>query len=454
MNSDHGLAIRSFQDSGPAAAYSVTGRRSAARQWLLGPLAGTVACNIGLSAAGLLSGVVLARYLGPDARGELAAAILWPNLLLIVGDLGLGFAFAYYIAKEPGASGKCSTLALTAGLSVGTLLCLIGLFLLRYAASLTPATIAALRVTMPSIPAMITTGYLNYLLLGSGHIAAYNTIRIVGGIAYPFSVLTLASFHKLSVSSGAWAFLVSQAVGIGVALFVALRFFKFAPEIDPKLTARVFSYGVMAYLSSIAGQTSLRLDQMLMTIFLSPAELGRYVVASAIGSGFGPWFSALAVLVLQRTARVEGRGAAAVAMRQTRFGACVAVPLAALLCPLLPWLVPRVFGPAFRGAVLPAQVLLAATIFQGLNAVLGNALLGLGRPKSSMIAQVAGLAAVALFLAALLRTLGGLGAAISAVAASAIVFGLQMWMLRRVSNDLDCRPVALEPIAQPVGAAK
>src|ERR1035437_8828361 len=67
---------------------------------LLDGLGGTVICNLLILFCGILSGVTLARSLGPGGRGELATAFLWPNVLMLFGDLGLGFAFSYFVARE------------------------------------------------------------------------------------------------------------------------------------------------------------------------------------------------------------------------------------------------------------------------------------------------------------------------------------------------------------------
>jgi O-antigen/teichoic acid export membrane protein len=364
----------------------------------------------------------------------LAAAVLWPTIILILGDLGLGFAFAYYIAKEPASAGKLITLALATGSLIGTGLATAAYAVLLHVPSLTIATKIALRMTMPSVPAMLISGYLAYLLLGGGHLAAHNLIRVAGALTYPIVTLTLVLSHRMSVSSAAAGFLAAQTLTLVLAASLGIFHYRPLWTLDASLIRRVFTYGALAYLSSVAAQTSLRLDQMLMTIFLSPGELGQYVVAAAVGNGMGPWFSALAVIVLQHTARSEGTSAIAAAERQVKLGASVAIPMVLLLCPALPWLLPFVFGTEFRAAVLPAQVLLVAAVFQGMNAVLGNGLRGLGRPKSPMFAQAAGLLVSAALLAALLRPFRGLGAAISAVCASGMVLALQWWMLNRAKR--------------------
>src|SRR5215472_14839978 len=48
-----------------------------------------------LTLLGFVSSVLIARNLGPDGRGKLAAAVLWPTWICLIISLGLPHAFAY-----------------------------------------------------------------------------------------------------------------------------------------------------------------------------------------------------------------------------------------------------------------------------------------------------------------------------------------------------------------------
>src|SRR5579862_1864553 len=89
-------------------------------------LSGSTVCNGIVLLAGVGSGVTLARSLGPAGRGELAAALLWPNILMLFGEMGLGFAFAYYVAKWREKLDELWAMSLIAGLAFGGVLALAG----------------------------------------------------------------------------------------------------------------------------------------------------------------------------------------------------------------------------------------------------------------------------------------------------------------------------------------
>src|SRR5919201_2377787 len=60
-------------------------------------LLGTAAVQL----LGVLTGILLARTLGPAGRGAFAAMVLWPTVTVTAGDFGLANALAFYSAKEP-----------------------------------------------------------------------------------------------------------------------------------------------------------------------------------------------------------------------------------------------------------------------------------------------------------------------------------------------------------------
>src|SRR3990172_9028420 len=62
----------------------------------------TVAANGAILLLGVLSGVLAARLLGPETRGELTVIILWPSAVVyILGSLGLHDATTYFAARHP-----------------------------------------------------------------------------------------------------------------------------------------------------------------------------------------------------------------------------------------------------------------------------------------------------------------------------------------------------------------
>ncbi len=66
-----------------------------------GAIARTACFNAATAAAAALSGVIVARTVGPTVRGEYAAVIAWFGVLLLLGEMGQSAAVCFYVARDP-----------------------------------------------------------------------------------------------------------------------------------------------------------------------------------------------------------------------------------------------------------------------------------------------------------------------------------------------------------------
>src|SRR6266851_3508043 len=76
----------------------------------------SAAVNVLLAILALVTGVLAARLLGPQGRGELVAIQTWPTLIGTLALLGTGESLVYYTAQEPELAGSCLSSAITLSL--------------------------------------------------------------------------------------------------------------------------------------------------------------------------------------------------------------------------------------------------------------------------------------------------------------------------------------------------
>ena len=392
----------------------------------------TIVNGVGIL-AGIATGLILARSLGPGGRGELAAALLWSNIFVLFADLGLGFAFSYLVGTQPNRIGELWTLALLSGGFLGSAALLIGWILVPLlAAHLSLAGHQAMKIALLTVPLILTTGYQAFLFLGVQRIAEYNVIKLATPAANLLTVLTVWGLGWTGVRSYALAYLVTQSVSFIICTLMLFEVLK--PQLCFKIgmVPQLLRYGIKTYFASMAGQANLRLDQAIMSLFLVPDKLGQYVVAVSVSGVLGPFLSALALVILPRTTHAATRQIGAfLTARHVRRAVLYSLPVLALSVVAMPWLLPALFGGRYAPAVISAQVLAVAGLFQGINSILSNSLRGLGRPGLPAIAESGGIVVTGVLLYMLLPVLGILGAAIASLAAYAVVVVLQACFLAR-----------------------
>ena len=137
---------------------------------------------------------------------------------------------------------------------------------------------------------------------------------------------------------------------------------------------------------------NLRLDVAILGALAGPAVLGVYAVASKYAELLRLPGLAVTYVLYPAFAR-QGRAAAtarttALLGRATGLTALAAIPLAAAAGPVLPLL----YGAAFAGATVPALILLAGLLGEGLAGLLTAYLYGIGRPGANSLAMAVGVA--------------------------------------------------------------
>jgi O-antigen/teichoic acid export membrane protein len=107
--------------------------------------------------------------------------------------------------------------------------------------------------------------------------------------------------------------------------------------------------------------------------------------------------------------------------------AAILVPIAAVA----PWLVPAVFGPAYRAAVPLLWILTPGGIFLACGQVVANVLRGLGRQRVVAWAEGVTVVFTIVLLCSLVPVIGVAGAAI----ASTIPYGISLALMIRGLNE-------------------
>ena len=344
------------------------------------------------------------------------------------------------------------------GAIVGAGVAATGLFvLLRWHHGFTHATALAMKVGMLSVPFTLTGGYHAFILLGMGRTRDYTLCRLCTTLGYFLAIAFVAVSGLSGVLSYAIAYAVPQIGSCGIAAAFLWRLARPRWTVDRIAAGRALSYGAKAYVSGLASQANLRLDQLLMSLMLSPKELGQYVVAVGVSGLLLPLFNSVGLVTLPRVLHSNTQHDGTMeALRLLRLTAAWGAPAALALCAGMPWIVSFIFGPAYKPAALPAVILTGGSLLQGLIVIEANALRALNRPGAPAIAELLGLAVTLVMLALLLRPLGIVGAAIASVGAYSVVSIVEFRFLARpgfASRALTDALTATTPEAVPAFGA-
>jgi len=394
----------------------------------------TLVTNSGTSVLGLINAILLSRWLGPAGRGEIAAAFLWPGLLVYLGSMGLIVATVYFSS----ARGADVSLVLNNSILMGFVLAFLagafGLLAMPWLLhSQSPAVVAASRWYLLVIPVSLVSQLGIGVLQGQMRLKAMNWLNTIIPSGYLLGTIVLMGLGKLILINVVTLHLFLN-ITVLICTFVTLARMGIYPGLrtDGGLAKSMLAYGGKLHVGQVSGFANLNLDQGLIAAWLPPAALGLYVVAvSAAGilqmSSVAVQTVAMPAIAREETAETRRKVFARVFSRYWFLSIAMMLALAAVL----PLVIPLVYGDGFRLSVAPAEVLLIAALFFGARTLLSAGAAALGDPWLSSKASLIALPVTVVLLYLLLPVFGLMGAALASVAAYFAEFAVMVYGCHR-----------------------
>jgi O-antigen/teichoic acid export membrane protein len=388
-------------------------------------VAGSILAGVLGQGALVVSGLLVARILGTDDRGNLALFVLFPAVLAQIGSLGLPLATIYQISKDrPGAAGVVRAIwRIAAAQAAGLVLLHFAILAAVFWSDPHRVRDAAL-LTLVSVPATLAQLYGLAILQGQQRFIAFNVLRTLPAAAYAAAVLTLwlAGSGNLEHVTIAW---VATSVAVGATtLFLACSRLTFRTVGRGAASLRgMLRFGLRGLLGSSSPIEVFRLDQAVVGLFLSRGALGLYVVGLAFANL--PRFIAQSVgyVAYPRIASRTDEREARTELWQFFWLAVVLAGAVVIVLELtVGRLIPFFVTSKFAGAVPITRILLAGALFLSARRVLTDGANGLGRPAYGTIAEVSSWIFLVPALAVFTPLLGAKGVALALTVSAGLSF--------------------------------
>ncbi|TMM38269.1 MAG: hypothetical protein E6F99_09570 [Actinobacteria bacterium] len=402
-----------------------------------GLLVGNVAARLGALAALAVATVLVARVGGPSLVGAFTLLRVLPGLAGVLAAAGLPGATPYFLASRSGDPRLRPTLvtltfvgACAAGL--GWLVLSPVLYRVFFHTWRHELVMAASLAAFSQL--FVAVG--KSLLQGGGDMRGANVAIVAEEAAYlPVYVALLPSGRGVGT-----LLLALVAADVIVAWGIAERlrrngFFRGWGRVDLRLAGEVTGYGARGQVGGLLTLLNLRFDVAILGALAGPAVLGVYAVATKYVDLLRLPGLAVNYVLYPKFARGRPGDARAStrAMLPAAAGlnALAAVPLALAAGVVLP----LVYGHAFRGAVVPAWILLAGAIGAGVTGLVGAYLYGVGRPGLNSMAIGVGVIVALVGDLLLIPRYGAVGAATASSASSLITVGVLLVCFAAVRGD-------------------
>jgi O-antigen/teichoic acid export membrane protein len=398
------------------------------RSSVASPLSTSLLTSSAVQGLNVLTGILLARALGPQGRGELTAVLLWPLLLAAVGSLGVTESATYYAARSATPPGTLLGTILALGAAQSAVLVSIGAVVVpAVLSSHSTSTVNSARLFLTVIPFSLLNLYLMGLLNGLQRYGWFQALRllVIAGTATGILICRLAGV--LTVRTAVLVYLASNVLTLAVAAVGIVRSTTGDLGFDRGVLRALLFYGLKSHSSNVPSMLNERIDQLVISIFLAPARLGLYVIAVTMTSVTNLVGTSVSYVALPAIARLESGEERTTAARRfivftLLLSAVVTIPFIFFTGPLITLF----FGQAFHSATNVCRVLLLAAVVLSTTRAVGAILKAINRPLDAGIAETLALAVTAAALATLLPTLGIMGAGVASLLAYLVSFGFSV----------------------------
>ena len=378
-----------FAEDPPVTAEStlVTARFSKRRAYLQ-----TFTATGAIRCFGVVSGVLAARLLGPEGRGELAVIIFLPMLLVPLGELELPRSLAYEVSRVKGIPRGVIATSFWLAVALGVVQALLLAVLLPlYLPSEKLHLLAASRWFMIYLPAAYIMSTLMGSDQGEGRFGRFSVLLAAPGAIYLAAILAAWGTGHVSPRVFAAGVLVGTVI---VAIVRTQMDWDAISQTLPDWTTaqRLLKRGLSFYLPAVASFVLSRSD-MFILVRLAPSEaIGLYAVAQAIALGqIGAVSPFIQVGFAAVAGETEPQQALRTLERHFRLAQLAVISVGVMAAVITPWLIKLMFGPQFGAAVPTAYLLIGSTVLWGMEQVLEQGLRAAGHARPGIGSNLVGL---------------------------------------------------------------
>lgn len=380
---------------------------------------------------GLVTAPIIARALGTDGRGEMAAALAPAALMLNVATIGLPDALTYFLAKRPSITRRALLWSSLATIVLGFAFLGVTWWALPFLSAgdsrLGELILFASACTIPALVVGVFRG------AATGR-QMWLTVAIERIVLTVLRVALFTAFWLFDILDVFAAVAISVAIPIVVG-FVYLALLRRPPDDedqdlgDERVVKPLLGYGMNVWFGSVASMLLNRLAPLLMVPLSTTVDLGLYTVASTIADT--PLLVALAVqnTLFGVNSRTSDAKLVTDTSRLTLLLGFIGSALMAVTLPL--WLAP-LFGDEFADALWPTIMLLAAAVICIPSLMAASGLSAWGRPALRSLGLLLSVVVNVIAFVLTVPTWGVYGACWTSILTSAFMTAVMVGMASRV----------------------
>jgi len=338
-----------------------------------------------------VTGIILARGLGPDGRGVYGLTNETALLLSTLAALAIAESSIYLAGQRRFGLEMLLSNALTWLLGFAAVCAALIAVVLFTGFSLLGMSALELAIALAGASLVMVSSTASFFLLAQGRVEARTAVSVLEPSLRLLGVVGALAAVGLTVIGAISAWLAAIFVTAAVCLFLLGRQVRVRPGLNLGAFQQQLSFGVRGHLGWAFQALNHRLDVFLVSYFLGVSAVGHYAVGFNLAE-VSWWIPlSLGVVLFPKASAMDAEANAQMSAAVCR--RTLVVTLAAILglMAVAQPLVIILFGNEFRDSLVPLYILAPSGLFYTVHKVLSSSLSGQGQPQASLYGGLASL---------------------------------------------------------------
>lgn len=378
-----------------------------------------------------ISSVVIARMLGPEGQGLVAALTAAVAIVLQFGNLGLYASNIRFVSEDRKLYSKAAGNSLTIGVILG--LCLF--IALAVSTKIIPAAYAEIPAAMlvfyaTSLPFSLITMLSQGMLLAVDRIKKYNLLVLLRALLVLVgSTIILVVLHQGVREIIILLVLIEVFTSI-MHLAVTYLIEKFRPSFDLNFLFSMMKYGLKVYVATQMTYLVLKFDILLVNYFLGLEQAGVYSISAKIADLLYMVPATIAIIFFPK-ATALGPKAKPFTDKILLGVSAIMAPSCIILFVLAGPLITLPFGDIYAGAITPLKILIPGIFFISLETILMSYFASKTMPYFAVATPILGVLTNIVLNIFWIPAYGIEGAAASSTISYTLMFLILLWFYRK-----------------------
>lgn len=359
------------------------------------------------------SGIITARWLGPEGSGTIAALTVYPSLFLTFGSLGISQSTTHFIGKGQFSEQRIKT-AITQIWFFTTIVSVVISSLLIYFLSSSGYNLLWVFLAILPIPFTLFNTYNSGIFLGKNQIGIYNKINWQPKAISFLAIVLLVIVFPLHIEGVLLASVAGPVFMFFLLLFKNDFIHAFSFKFDWKIIKSLLSLGVVYAVALLIINLNYKIDVILLDKLSTQFSTGIYAKGVAITDFLWEIPMLLSTIVFARSASAKDELQYSIKVAQLLRLSIIAIGLGSIALILFARIIILLmYGEEFVKSTEVIQLLMPGVLLLTIFKVLNMDLAGKGKPLVSMKAMIPAVILNIILNVLFIPQFGANGAAIS-----------------------------------------